>query len=60
MELLIGMLMGFINKIHYNQLPIIAIIFTQNLYSPSPAFIKPGFEDIRDAKEYPGTWLLLL
>jgi hypothetical protein len=54
------MLMGFINKIHYNQVHISPVIFTHNLYTPSSGFIKPGFEDIRDAKEYAGTWLLHL
>jgi ABC-type dipeptide/oligopeptide/nickel transport system permease subunit len=60
-SLLIGVLMGFINKIHHNQVHISAVIFIiisflitntiHDLDTPSLGFIKPNFEDIRDVKE---------
>lgn len=60
-SLLIGVLMGFINKIHHNQMHISAVIFMiisfliintiHDLDTPSLGFIKPSFEDIGDVKE---------
>ncbi|SFD47875.1 hypothetical protein SAMN05518672_102111 [Chitinophaga sp. CF118] len=60
-SLLIGVLMGFINKIHHNKLHITAVIFMiisiliintiHDLDTPSLGFIRPTFEDIQDVKE---------
>jgi ABC-type microcin C transport system permease subunit YejE len=60
-SLLIGVLMGFINKIHHNRVHITAVIFIiisflmintiHDLDTPSLGFIKPSFENLGDVKE---------